>query len=120
MSADASRLSAGAKSDSSKNDPSKIADAARQFEALMIGEILKAAHGSGSDGWMGAGDDDDTSATAIQMAEEYLGQAIANGGGLGIAKLVIRGIDKNSSTPASSGSAPANSSTTRTGLPASK
>src|SRR6266851_6486187 len=55
-------------------DPKKIVDAARSFEALMIGQVLKAAHGDGSGSWLGAGDDDETASTAIQMAEEYLGQ----------------------------------------------
>ena len=85
-----------------KNDPSKVAHAANQFEALLIGQILKSAHGAGSEGWLGAGDDDETSSTAIQMAEEYLGQALASGGGLGIAKLVTQGLDKNNPKPASS------------------
>jgi Rod binding domain-containing protein len=75
-------------------DDKKLTGAASQFEALMIGQLLKSAHGSESEGWMGAGDDDDSSLTAIQMAEEYLGQAIANGGGLGIAKMVIQGVNK--------------------------
>jgi Rod binding domain-containing protein len=82
-----------------KPDGKKLADSARQFEALMIGQILKAAHGSESAGWLGAGDGDDSSSTAIQMAEEYLGQAIANGGGLGIAKMVIKGVDKGVPKP---------------------
>lgn len=80
-------------------DPKKIVDAARSFEALMIGQVLKAAHGDGSGGWLGAGDDDETASTAIQMAEEYLGQAIANGGGLGIAKMVVQGLEKGAAKP---------------------
>lgn len=104
--------------DSSKSDPTKIAHAASQFEALMIGQILKAAHGSGSEGWLGAGDDDDSSATAIQIAEEYLGQSIANSGGLGIAKMVVKGLSKSAQDPgtapisASSGPTPASPSRT--------
>lgn len=96
---------------------SKLADAAKSFEALMIGQILKAAHGSESQGWLGAGDDDETSATAIQVAEEYLGQAIANGGGLGIAGLVLRGVGKSAAKSASSGTAPSSFPSARTDLP---
>jgi Rod binding domain-containing protein len=103
--------------DSSKTNGKKIADAAGQFEALMIGQILKAAHGSESAGWLGAGEDDDSSSTAIQMAEEYLGQAIAKGGGLGIAKMVIKGIDKSASKPANSALIPGNSNPSRTDSP---
>lgn len=97
----AKELQAAAASHSgSKNDPQKIANAAKQFEALMIGQILKSAHGSDSSGWLGAGEDDDTASTGIEMAEEYLGQAIANGGGLGIAKTIVAGITKQVSKPA--------------------
>jgi Rod binding domain-containing protein len=85
------------------NQATKLATAARQFEALMIGQILKSANGP--EGWLNAGDDDETASTAIEMAEEYLGQAIANGGGLGIAKLVVNGINRPEAKPANSGTA---------------
>lgn len=117
VSADTVRMSAGATPDSPNSNGKKIADAAGQFEALMIGQILKAAHGSESGGWLGAGEDDDSSSTAIQMAEEYLGQAIAKGGGLGIAKMVIKGIGSGASKPASSGQIPGSSSPSRMDLP---
>ena len=117
VSADTARMSADATSDLSKSNGKKISDAAGQFEALMIGQILKAAHGSESAGWLGAGEDDDSSSTAIQMAEEYLGQAIAKGGGLGIAKMVIQGIDKSASKPANSAPIPGNSKPSRMDLP---
>ena len=96
-----------------KSNDKKIADAASQFEALMIGQILKGAHGSESEGWLGAGDDDESSSTAIQVAEEYLGQAIAKSGGLGIARMVVHGITK----PANSVQTTPNSNTTHTDLP---
>ena len=81
---------AAAPSDETK----KVAKAARGFEALMIGQVMKEAHGSDSEGWFGAGDDDESSSTAIQMAEEYLGQAMAQSGGLGIAKMVVKNLSK--------------------------
>jgi len=117
VSADTALMSASATSDSSKSNGKKISDAAGQFEALMIGQILKAAHGSESAGWLGAGEDDDSSSTAIQMAEEYLGQAIAKGGGLGIAKMVIKGIGNSASKPANSGQIPGNTTPSRMDLP---
>ena len=83
----------------SKTDPHKLADAARQFEGLMISQMLKSAHSDDSDGWLGAGDDDQSSSTAIQMAVEYLGQAMANGGGVGIAKMVVKGLGQSATTP---------------------
>ena len=76
-----------------KADPQKLADAARQFEALMIGEILKTARESGSEGWMGSGEES-SAGTAIDMAQEFFGQAIANAGGLGIAKIVTTNLTR--------------------------
>lgn len=70
----------------------KLADVARQFEGLMVGQILKMAHSSGSAGLLGTGEEDQAGDTAIEMAQEYLGQALANGGGLGIAKIVQEGL----------------------------
>jgi S1-C subfamily serine protease len=47
-----------------KNDsPEKIKDAASQFEALLIGQILKAAHGESDEGSFG-GESDPASASA--------------------------------------------------------
>ncbi len=73
--------------DGAKPDGKKIADAAKQFEALMIGQVLKIARESSSDGWLGSGEDS-SSETGMDMAQEFFGQALANGGGLGIAKMV--------------------------------
>ena len=44
-----------------RNDPGKIENAAKQFESLLISQILKSMHEEGSGGWLGTGDD--TSAT---------------------------------------------------------
>src|SRR5579884_1593070 len=66
----------------------KLARTARQFEALMIGEVLKAAHSSGSSSWMADDEDDGSSETAMDMGQEFLAQALADGGGIGLAKMV--------------------------------
>ena len=71
----------------------KIKNAAKQFEGLIIGQLLKSVHESSSDGWMGTGDDQ-TGSTAIELAEEQFAQAMASGGGLGLAKMVEKGLAK--------------------------
>jgi Rod binding domain-containing protein len=48
------------------------------------------------------------------MAEEYLGQAIANGGGLGISKMIVQGLERGSATSSSSAQRPATPLQTRT------
>src|SRR5579872_7027965 len=81
----------------SKNSPEKIAEAAKQFEGLLIGEMFKAMHSDGEQGWLGTGEDQ-TASSAMGMADEYFAQAIANHGGFGLAKTVARQL-KPSSIP---------------------
>ena len=75
-----------------KADPAKIRTAASQFEALLIGQMMKSMH-SADGGWLGTGSDDSAS-SAMEYAEESFAQAMASKGGLGIASLVSRGLDK--------------------------
>jgi Rod binding domain-containing protein len=63
--------------------PKNVAEAAKQFEALLIGQMLKASHGDDEDGWLGSGDDPG-SATAMELAEGQFAQALAQSGGLGL------------------------------------
>ena len=67
----------------------KAAGAARDFEALLLGQILKSSHGDS--GWLGA-DDDDACSAAIGFSEEQLANSMASSGGLGLAKLIRSGI----------------------------
>lgn len=67
--------------------------AAVQFESLMMGQLLKCMREAGQGGWMGTGDDE-AGSTMMEIAEEHLGQALAAQGGLGIAKLVAQGLDR--------------------------
>lgn len=80
----------------------KIADAARQFEALMIGQILKTARES-SEGWLGTGEDH-AGELALEMAEQQFAQAMSARGGLGIAKLVTADLERGAAKASSSGS----------------
>jgi Rod binding domain-containing protein len=73
-----------------RNSPEKIHDAASQFEALLIGEVLKTAHEGG--GWLGAGEEDDTASTTMGMADQFLAQSMAKNGGLGLARMVAAGL----------------------------
>jgi Rod binding domain-containing protein len=81
---------AGATPDATnKNSPEKIRDAASQFEALLIGEVLKTAHEDG--GWMGTGEDE-TASTTMGLADQFLAQSMAKNGGLGLARMVAAGL----------------------------
>lgn len=86
-------------------DPARIHDAAQQFEALLVAQMLKASRESTDGGWMGSGDDQ-TAESAIGIAEEHLGQAIAAGGGLGLARSIVSGLAKESGSGGTPAHAP--------------
>lgn len=73
--------------------PEKIEHAAKQFESLLIGQILKSMHEAGSSGWMGAGEDQ-SGESAMELAEEQFAQALASRGGFGLSRLIIQGLTK--------------------------
>lgn len=72
----------------------KIGQAAQQFEALLIGQILKSAH-EGDGGWLGGGDS--SGACATDFAEEQLANTIAQQGGFGLAKMISQDLEKRQS-----------------------
>ncbi len=75
---------------------SKIADAAKQFEALVAGQVLKAARESSQGGWLG-NDDDQTGELTLEMAEQAFAQALAARGDFGIAKIVTAALERKQS-----------------------
>jgi Rod binding domain-containing protein len=77
------------------DSPEKIKNAASQFEALMIGQILKAAHPDSDDDSMG-GDSDPASASAMDFANDYFARAMAAKGGLGLTNMIAAGLEKQS------------------------
>jgi Rod binding domain-containing protein len=91
------------KAASDKTDtPEKISAVAKQFEAVMIGQILKTARESSGGGWLDSEDDqeDQTGSMVMEMAEQGFSQAIAARGGLGIAKMVTANIERGESKSA--------------------
>ncbi len=65
-------------------------ETAADFEALMIGQMLKSAR-SDSEGWLGTGQDS-SSASLIEMAEDQMAKVLAAGGGLGLASMIERSL----------------------------
>jgi peptidoglycan hydrolase FlgJ len=76
------------------DDPAKVKDAAKQFEALLIGQMMKSMNES-EGGWLGTGDDD-SSSSAMEYGQEIFAQSMAQGGGLGLAKMIANGLQKAS------------------------
>lgn len=69
----------------------KLVNAAQQFESMMLQEMLKPMR-SGEDSWGGDGDksSDSSMDTISSFGTEAVATAISKGGGLGIARQVIR------------------------------
>ncbi len=76
-----------------KDDPVKVAESAKQFEALLIGQMMKSMRDS-EGGWLGTGEDESAS-SAMEYAQENFAQSLANSGGLGLASLVVKGLQKS-------------------------
>jgi flagellar protein FlgJ len=75
-----------------KDDPVKVKESAKQFEALLIGQMMKSMRDS-EGGWLGTGEDDSAS-SAMEYAQENFAQSLANSGGLGLASMVVKGFQK--------------------------
>jgi Rod binding domain-containing protein len=84
-----SRSGAGARK---PDDGVKERDAAQQFEALLIGQLLRSAR-EGGGGWLGSGGDS-SSDCATEMAEQQLAATLSQNGGLGLAATVAEGLKK--------------------------
>jgi Rod binding domain-containing protein len=79
----------------SQDTPERIEKAARDFEALLIGQMLKMTRESEGGMTGDADEQDETNATMIELGEQQLAQALAASGGLGIAKIVIAGLSNH-------------------------
>jgi Rod binding domain-containing protein len=77
--------------------PQTLAEAAQQFEAVMIGQLLKEAQGD-EGGWLGS-DADAGSATAAGLAEEQFAQALAHSGGLGLSAQIVSSLSARGVEP---------------------
>jgi flagellar protein FlgJ len=73
----------------SNGSSKKLAEAAKQFEALMITQMMKSARETSGGGWLSDGDEagEDSS---MGMAEEQFAQSMASSGGLGLANMVVK------------------------------
>jgi len=68
----------------------KLQKAASDFEALLLGQMLKSARESGEDG--SDGEDSESNSSLMDLSEQQFAQTLANNGGLGIAKMVVAGL----------------------------
>jgi len=83
--------------------PRDVQQVASQFEALVLGELLRHVREASSGSWLGEGGDE-AGKTLMGAAEEELARAIASGGGLGLGRLIAESLRQE--PPAASGAAP--------------
>ena len=64
-----------------------LKDAAGKFEAMLISQMLKSARQSDSGGW--TGEEDQSSSSIMDMAEQHLGELLGSQGSFGLARMVV-------------------------------
>ena len=72
-----------------RNDPAKARDAAQQFEALLLGQILRSVREAA-----GSENGDESATCATEFAEQQFALVLARQGGLGLAALIARGLER--------------------------
>ena len=86
--------------------PGKTHGAAQQFEALLIGQLLKSAREAGGSGWLGAGESDDAGEIGVEVAEQEFARMLASNGGLGMARMIEDGLQTQAAGQESSSPVP--------------
>jgi Rod binding domain-containing protein len=71
------------------NDPARAHDAAQQFEALLIAQMLRGVRENGTT-WLG--NEDSSGECATDYAEQQFAAKLAQNGGLGLADLITKGL----------------------------
>ena len=76
----------------SKDTPEKILDAARQFEALLMGQLLRGMQDGEGDGWGGEDDAEDSMIGGI--GQQQFALALSQHGGLGLTQSIASGLTR--------------------------
>lgn len=74
--------------------------AAREFEAMLIGQLMSSAFSPDSMGV--SGEMDSGAQTMLDFGREHLSRVIAEGGGLGLGKTIEAGLTKQDQSAAAS------------------
>lgn len=73
--------------------PKTTEEAARQFESLLIAQMLKSARESG---WKSddSEDGDSETSTMLDLSEQQFAQMLAQKGGLNLSRMIVNGLDR--------------------------
>ncbi|HUA86036.1 MAG TPA: rod-binding protein [Bryobacteraceae bacterium] len=69
--------------------PKTAEGAAKQFESLLLGEMLRSVRESTSDD---DDEDDNTKQTMLDLADQQFAKVMANNGGVGMATMIVKGL----------------------------
>ncbi len=74
------------------DSPEALREVAKEFEGLLIGQLLESIR-TASGGWLG---EEDSAAGGLMadMGRQQLARALAAGGGLGLADLIVAGLSR--------------------------
>jgi peptidoglycan hydrolase FlgJ len=84
------QASSSGKNITQADTPERVTEAAQQFEALLLEQLLRSMRTEDS-GWMGAGEDK-SSASVMEYAEQEFARVMAAGGGFGLARMIGEGL----------------------------
>ena len=76
------------------SSPDKIHEAAKQFESMLIDEVLKLAREAGGSSFSGT-EEDEAGQTGYELGEQQFSNMLAAAGGLGIAPMIETGLKRN-------------------------
>ena len=68
----------------------RTADAAQQFESLLLSEMLKTGRESAA---ILGGEDDSEGSAMLEVAEQQFAQILAKNGGIGLGRLITKGLE---------------------------
>ena len=85
-------IQTGALAKAAHDTPEKLTKAAKEFEALIIGQMLKSVRESSFGGGWGTGDQ--SGDVALELADQQMSQMLASNGGLGLAQLITKGLEQ--------------------------
>jgi Rod binding domain-containing protein len=74
-----------------KDSPEKILNAAKQFESLLVAQMMKSMQDN-EGGWLGT--EDQSASAAMEYGQEAFAQAMSASGGLGLAKTIAAGLER--------------------------
>ena len=74
--------------------PARLRHAASEFESLLIAGMLRSARESAA-AEADDSDEGDSNSPVMELGEQQFAQALADSGGLGLAKIVVVGLSEN-------------------------